>query len=117
MTCTPLTDPLCQLLDLLAGTTGAPATSLNRDGLVEARRCRTTLDVYGHLMERRADPLDLWRRWRVVVVAGAGGWWIGSSESDDTAAGAEEMLAYVGEKELTGSRKWHQQCLRLFTTP
>jgi hypothetical protein len=38
MTCTPLTDPLRHLLNRLAGTTGAPVDSLNRDGLDEARR-------------------------------------------------------------------------------
>jgi hypothetical protein len=33
MTCTPLTDPLRHLLNRLAGTSGAPTDTLNRNGL------------------------------------------------------------------------------------
>jgi hypothetical protein len=49
MTCTPLTDPLRHLLNRLAGTTGAPSDSLNRDGLDEARRFGWVYEYQGRV--------------------------------------------------------------------
>jgi hypothetical protein len=49
VTCTPLTDPLRRLLNRLAGTTGAPADTLNPDGLAEARRFGWVYEYQGQV--------------------------------------------------------------------
>jgi hypothetical protein len=49
MTCTPLTDPLRHLLNLLAGTTGARSDSLNPNSLAEARRFGWVYEYQGQV--------------------------------------------------------------------
>jgi hypothetical protein len=49
VTCTPLTDPLRHLPNRLAGPTGAPSDSLNRDGLEQARRFGWVYEYQGRV--------------------------------------------------------------------